>query len=410
MFGISPQDVKQFVQQTWKFRFMIGSAPISYRRLRTARLSFNSSLLPEYLLYQYPNYELLECNGQRYAVVVFPYDAIEQFSEMEISSVLGSLDKYWYPDIITKHRMFYWLMRSGIPSYSHRTFIMKSLAIQPSIKLDCGIASYFDVLLSSYSLEWEILNAIARHGSADHILPQTLLSFMPLRQDLHNRVADPVKDGSGRACGIAVSVLLAYDDEQDSTWVMLRRRGMLSITLRRGLLHVLPSGNFQAPYGEYNIEYSVLHCVLWEFFEELFSARDPKEKRQSPKWFYQKQPVAELLSMINSGSASLYVTGVAVDLLNLRPELLLLLHIRDREWFSNHEKGRNNAMPFKFNEEWATPDELPISQEPLLKIRFPGIVNKLFSISNINPGQITPPGAAALWAGSQLLSKLISDD
>ena len=410
MFGFGLQDVKDAAQRAWQLRFWIGSMPIRFRRLEATRHSFRSPLLLDYLERQYSNDELLECNGHRYATVIFPLGATERISEVQESSMLTPLDRDWHPDIVTKHRMFYWLMRAGIASYDNRTFIMKSLATQPSIILDCGVASYFDVLLSSYSLEWEILDAVARHSAAAQRSPQMLHSFLPLRRELHNRVQDPIKDGSGRACGIAVSALLAFDDDLGATWVMLRRRGMLSITMRRGLLHVLPSGNFQAAFGVYSIEYSFVHSVFWEFFEELFGEKDPEERSLSPKWFYEKQPVRELRSMIELGSATLHVTGVAVDLLNMRPEVLLLLHIRDRAWFSCHETGCDNAMPFKFNKEWATPEELSTSQEPLLKIRFPGTAEGLFEIAGINPGDITPPGAAALWAGSCLLSKLISKD
>ena len=182
----------------------------------------------------------------------------------------------------------------------------------------------------------------------------------------------------------------------------------MSIALRLGFFQVLPSGMFQAPFREYNIEFSILHSLLWEYYEEFFSAKDPTEKRMSPKWFYSEQEVAELHDMISNHSARLYSLGVAVDLLNLRPEILLLLYIKDRDWFHNHATGNNNSKRFVFNTEHATSDELPSGKEPVLKVRFKSDVSTVFEMHGLIPGNTVPCTAAALSLGIQSIEKLQS--
>ena len=93
--------------------------------------------------------------------------------------------------------------------------------------------------------------------------------------------------------------------DKRAVYLMLRRRGPLSITYDVGKWHVLPSGMLQAPYRDYETEFSLLHCLFWEYYEEFFDTPDPRKRNTDPKWFYGKAPVIELQEMLEQGKASL---------------------------------------------------------------------------------------------------------
>jgi hypothetical protein len=285
---------------------------------------------------------------------------------------------------------------------------MKSLALQGGPNLECGVSTYFDVLRTSYSLEWEILRAFSRIPEDASPDEDAISKLLPLRNKLHEHVSDPVRDGRGRASGVAVSTLVAYQGESGQVLFLLRRRGTLSIAMRKGLFHVLPSGMFQSQFGDYEVEYNLLHSMLWEYVEEYFSHDESVTRRESSKWFYDLQPVKEMFGYLEKGDAELYWTGIAVDLLNLRPEILLLLRIKNVAWAPNHETGGAGCEVFKFNAEWATPDGIPASQRPLVRIPFCGEPAEAFRAGGLIPGQITPPAAAAVWAGACTLKQLSS--
>ena len=65
----------------------------------------------------------------------------------------------------------------------------------------------------------------------------------------------------------------------------------------------------------------MIHNVLREFGEELFDIEELERDRGyvAFDWFYEVPPVKELRDLLATGEAQLLLTGVAVNLLNLRP-------------------------------------------------------------------------------------------
>jgi hypothetical protein len=81
---------------------------------------------------------------------------------------------------------------------------------------------------------------------------------------------------------------------------------------------------------------------------------------------------------------SLYLSGVAVNLLNLRPEICTLLVIDDPGPLTpNHEFLPGLAR-------------VPVASDA-----------SLIRALHLHPGSITPPGAAALFLGTRLLRSLL---
>jgi hypothetical protein len=161
---------------------------------------------------------------------------------------------------------------------------------------------------------------------------------------------------------------------------------------------------FQSPWREYQCEFSPLHAFLWEYLEELFDVPDPDDRRAEPTWFYALRQVAEMRKMLDDQTASLWLTGIAVNLASLRPELLMLLHVRDPDWYERHATGRDGADRFRVNREFADASEG--SKAATLRIEFSGNQEDLFSRFALEPKLMVPAGAAALYAGISALAGL----
>jgi len=177
-------------------------------------------LLTDYLVNRYSSYSLLNCGGWRYPVVVFPELKEKNIISSDRPPGEYSLDKSWKPKLVTKGFQFYWLMRSRTPSYNHDTFIMKSISLRPSVSMICGISDFFTNLFTSHSLELELLEAVANRGKKSYAQTQINSLKTPLRDRLHNLVNDPIKNGEGRASGIAISTLVAYHSGDDIAFLL----------------------------------------------------------------------------------------------------------------------------------------------------------------------------------------------
>jgi hypothetical protein len=291
-------------------------------------------------------------------------------------------------------------MRTAIPGHEHQTFVLKNLLTSPSLAIECGLTGYFSVLKTSDALEWELLAAMSHVSDQQLPSKDAVRSRLKLRRRLHKNVNDPLRNGDGRAAGIGVSCLLVFDTDRGAQF-LLQTRGKLSQALRRGMMHTVPAGMMQAPFEDVDTECSILHCFLWEYYEELFGAKDPRpnKERMHAKWFYSKPEVQEILQFLQSGMAKMYFTGVAIDLLNLRPEVLLLLHIKDTSWFRRHSQAAPDEGGFKFNEEWASPGDSPHFRGFYRTPMVAESVDCTFERLSLSRASIAPPSAAALASG-----------
>ena len=96
-------------------------------------------------------------------------------------------------------------------------------------------------------------------------------------------------------------------------------------------------------------EWSVKHQILRELLEEIFGL--PEEIRpQRWDFFYDHPALRYLLRLMERGKASLFATGIILNLLTLRPEISTLLLIHDPEWFARIT-ATDSDMPFRTAEE-----------------------------------------------------------
>jgi hypothetical protein len=191
-------------------------------------------------------------------------------------------------------------------------------------RLDCVMGRYFTSRATSSDLDPELLAAQAR----DPARPVPL-EALPRRAWLHGQVADPVVDGAHRSSALAHSTVVLLATGDGGHRVLLPPRST-SVATHPDFLHLAPAGVF-APDGEdphrARRDFSVRRNFVREWLEELYGTdeRELADPEAEPA-------IARLTEALRSGQADLRYTGVAVDLLTLRPEICLLLAIHDPEW------------------------------------------------------------------------------
>lgn len=139
---------------------------------------------------------------------------------------------------------------------------------------------------------------------------------------VHDGSCDPLVDGKGRCAGIGVStVTRVATDDGPRVWL-----GCVSgqKPTHGGLLHVMPAAMLE-PNSSGAV--SITDTVLREFAEELFGLQGTGEQ-----WWNDTEPIAELRAIFDDGDASLEFTGIAMNLVNLRPEVCTLLRIDTPTW------------------------------------------------------------------------------
>ena len=135
--------------------------------------------------------------------------------------------------------------------------------------------------------------------------------------------------------------------------------------------------------------------------EEVFGVADMEQSKGeiSFDYFYGHERLVQLRSLLKSKDAELFLTGFAMNLLNLRPEICTLLVIKDKNWLK---------QKIVANWEFLTPQQAYEERKNvILPIDILRDNDEIASeLSNI-PGTFAPPGAAAFWLGVDLARKLI---
>ena len=123
--------------------------------------------------------------------------------------------------------------------------------------------------------------------------------------------------------------------------------------------------------------------------------------------FYGDPRLQKLKDLLNDGAAKLYYTGVAINLLNLRPEICLLLYIKDRDWYSYHARNADPQLRFQFNDEWMGVVQMSAPETAVARIRYCRDDGVFLRSARVQPEELVPPGAAALWLGKWMCDELV---
>ena len=283
-----------------------------------------------------------------------------------------------------------------------RTFTMREFATKGRLELRCAMGTYFLALDTCDALEWEILSkATTTLRSSDEESFRRFDKQLPLRSALHKQVSDPIHDGSHRSVAIAVSTLVAYKNE-GSFYLWIQKRSE-EVAVHVNLHHVVPSFMFQPIIGFLDGEFSITHNIYREYLEELFNVSETPGAVHW-KYFYNYPPLKILRNWIEQGTgeAELFFSGIAVNLLNLRPEICTVLLIRSEEWFKKYSQPLSEQEGFHLNSEFLG-GVIPIPY----KAPYEGRDKELMQQWPLKAKDMVPPGAAAFWLGVRLLDKVL---
>ena len=231
--------------------------------------------------------------------------------------------------------------RAHLDTWNQLTYDLQAITRDElgHLQLNCKLGTYFHSLSTSECLDPELLEAYAAW-------PDSKLSTVWARLDrrawLHERVLDPVVDGRYRSAAIGVSTLTVVRVRNrgfDGYKIFLSPRSVTVATQRRRY-HVVPSGMFQpfipSESGDLlRSQFSVSETVMREFVEELYGVEELEtgDGRVDPRAIYRRREARLLSDMLGAGDAALLYSGLAVNLLALRPEICTVLVVDDPQWY-----------------------------------------------------------------------------
>ncbi|RMF80455.1 MAG: hypothetical protein D6737_07940 [Chloroflexi bacterium] len=336
-------------------------------------------------LYAVDGHTLFTRNGVAYPVVVFPPDEAQTD---DVNSVLGHVmaDTFIPRETFAIYDEEYLdtMRRAGRRLTNGITYVYTHIDSAP-LKIHAQVGRYFDMIMTSDVLSHELKTLFA-NGAAHNAV------VVPRRSRLH-RVVTPVEamhTGHGRSSAIGGIVLTVFNHDGQYKAILARRS--TSAGIDAGLYHVQPAFMFQ-PVGDNPHDaahWNLVQHIYREYLEELFGMSEADGAGD----FSSHPMLRDLQAMRDDGRASLHLTGIALNLLSLRPDICTLLLIRDPEWYTRVSGGEYGLFGRAMRRDvWETDGETvtfaPIDSDAALLGALPGEPHRIF----------TPPGAAAMWLG-----------
>jgi hypothetical protein len=277
------------------------------------------------------------------------------------------------------------IRNSGRNVFNGVTFSLKTLKTNP-LKIDGQLGYYFDMLATCAAFERELRDAAA----------ETYIR-LPARSRYHREVQplSALRSGRGRSAAIGGACLLVFK-QQGRYQAVLGRRSARAAT-DPGFFHLLPAFIFQPLSATVQEgEWSIRRHIYREFLEELFGMPEVSAPERLD-YFAEHPALVDLEQMLATGQAGLYLTGISLNLLTLRPEISALLLIHDENWYA---RVTAPASPFRLDVEAETQQGLtlvPIESDAALLAALPPAVHTI----------MPPQATAALWEGVALARQLL---
>ncbi|MHA6780053.1 esterase/lipase family protein [Pseudonocardia saturnea] len=256
--------------------------------------------------------------------------------------------------------------------------------------------TYFHSLATSEVLERELI----AHLDAD---PDRVIALdsLPRRRWLHDAAGGErvILDGRRRAAALSVSATILIQ-ESDGTYSALLAKRSGRVETHPSLAHVAPAGIFAPMNAELRsdaTEFSIRNTILREYAEELFGYKDLEQgEGLLAKDVTALPPVRELLKAEQAGDVVIRYCGISVPLLSLRPEVAILIFVKNG-WLEREIARANNsdhwfALNWEF-EEVKNLDAVKLRLDSDLRPTNPGLVH---------PSVMVPHAAAALYLSAEV--------
>jgi hypothetical protein len=215
----------------------------------------------------------------------------------------------------------------------------------PQLRLDLGVAEYGQIartseaMVNEFALFAFLLEGLAgsrawhRAASRPTMRPATALGCMPWRKKAHGdagSAADLFLRPRHRAAGLGVAVATVVSDGAEPRVFLGERSG--SVGTYPNVMHIIPAGNCNTHGSQRLIQRTgsaqlpdwYLRTIMrGEYLEEWFNDED-QETSRFPNW---SERVDQGWAAKVSETTPIRLTGIAFDLLNLRPEVCAVTEV-----------------------------------------------------------------------------------
>lgn len=300
--------------------------------------------------------------------------------------------------------------------YDGATWAFDRLHIQPEgVRIDCVPGRYYRSLATSEYLDKELMKA---HKGREH--QSVDLSELDYRAWLHREVGgdNVVVDGSLRNAAVSVAATIMIATEDGGYRVLLTPRSE-DVATHRYFSHVIPSGIFQ-PLDTPDLvvddrfvknEFNVERTFNREYLEELYDAREYLTAGSRPIYWPEREP--EIVRLAAEPAATLYYTGVSVNLLTLRPEICLLVLVTDPTWWEREsatadESALSGGRPKRYGWEVVQKEgDLPPGYAWRRYLDLDSSLNPI-TRKGLQPDFLVPNAAAAIYLALKVASAQIT--
>lgn len=271
------------------------------------------------------------------------------------------------------------LLADGRKLYDGEAYVMTRIETNP-LRIHGALGTYYDMLMTCSAVNDELRAYAARETT------EADLAALKWRALLHQQIApeDVFTDGRGRCAALGVAACVIFNDGQQYRALLAKRAANTGVGA--SMYHVLPAFMFEPVAGDHVHEWSVTHQFYREYLEELFGLVDLHgAKAERHDYFYEHPELLKLRAMLTDGRAALYLNGVCMNLLTLRPEISVLLLIHDPAWYAEGIGGAGLHFAWE-----TTKREIvfaPINSDAGLLAALPPDIHT----------QFVPQGAVTLW-------------
>ncbi|HET8660620.1 MAG TPA: hypothetical protein VFM55_16655 [Micromonosporaceae bacterium] len=381
------------------------------QRLRVQRAVFEAAGWAATLRRLYPRYELLEYMGAAFPIWA-KLAAPEHWESLD--AALGDLlpgedpRQPGYParfdpagEVVYRQKL---ATADEVTSFDGATYALERIEMDGGrFKVHARHGTYFHSLATSELLEGELVDQLA--ASPGRAVD---LDSLPRRRWLHDVAGGEgvVLDGRRRAAALSVAATMLIA-EADGTFSVILARRSHRVQTHPMFSHVAPAGIFapiNAGRREDTAEFSVRNCILREYAEELFGYKDLEQgEGLLARDVSALPPIQELRKAQDSGLVALRYCGISVPLLTLRPEIYVLVLIKDSAWLDGEIRRADGSDHwFEFNWEYERTKDMDA-----VRLRL-GRDLRPVDTSEIHPSRMVPHAAAALHLCTTVARTLVN--
>jgi hypothetical protein len=358
----------------------------------------HAKLANDFLLEHYRNQKPVKGGGYEYPVAfekapeaMQPIDVFED----KLSYLKNAPEIQWTPSYELRY-----FASANTPSLNGESKVTFALShIDKDFNIHYYPSDYFSGFDSCEVLKWELMKAIyqkERQGYSRGQILEGLPTMLPLRASITDATQGNVFSGAGRAATLGVAMFFAFVDKNgEYRYAVGRRAKKEGVAVQPGLIHVAPAGMFQSERDLRDInstkalyeETSAKKRILCEYLEEIHGDEKYAVATESFEQMMQHKYLKEITRLTEEGKCHFFFSGVAVDLVNLRPELCFVLLVKEySEMLVEHPFGN-----FEYNKK-------EVLKNPIKDL-------EAERLPQFRPEEMVASGAACIWEGYKLLKE-----